>query len=319
VNLIISDVDETIADLYTDASPQMIDELEKLLREGKGLFLISGQSVRNIEQRIVCHIARELRHRILVGHCSGAEVWSFEKNIGDLQRSSFYSHYDTHLSDTQKEQWREIVAALLEEFKIETFPTMPVAEFKKIAGNNPLAVMLDDRGPQITVEVVNAYSLSPEQAAALEIQLPKFHAHYDLRIPIMNRAQELFAESGLPITARLAGVFAVDFAVRGITKATAVRYVIENDTILSTLGLSKESLADPRRTEVWGDRFSTVRGGTDRHISEALPKAVRSICFRDEEPTEFLEGYNIVVWDGESRLHHGLLEFLQRRACPIKG
>jgi hypothetical protein len=48
-------------------------------------------------------------------------------------------------------------------------------------------------------------------------------------------------------------------------------------------------------------------------MSEALPKEVRSIDFREENPDEFLPGYNTVVWQGEKHLHHGLLEYLQTR------
>jgi hypothetical protein len=48
-------------------------------------------------------------------------------------------------------------------------------------------------------------------------------------------------------------------------------------------------------------------------MSMALPATVRSIDFRQEDPTEFPEGYNIVLWDGQKHLHHGLLEYLQSR------
>ena len=56
VKLLISDVDETIADLYLEAKPEMINELERLLSEGKVLFLVSGQSIGNIQWRITDHI-----------------------------------------------------------------------------------------------------------------------------------------------------------------------------------------------------------------------------------------------------------------------
>lgn len=82
---------------------------------------------------------------------------------------------------------------------------------------------------------------------------------------------------------------------------------------MSQLELTNTILVEPLYMEIWGDKFSTVRGGTDRHISEALPKSVRSITFREENPDEFLDGYNTVVWDGENHLHHGLLEFLKSR------
>lgn len=290
VQLIISDVDETIADLYLSASHEMIKALEKLLGEGKVLFLISGQSIQNIQKRIVNHIRKELRKQVIVGSCSGAEVWGFDKN-GDRHKRPFYSLYKT-FSDSQEKKWRKIIEKLTVEFGLEVLPTMPISEFKKKVGNNPLAIMLEDRGAQITFEVVN---------------------DSDLRIPILERAKSLLKKAKLPITPRLAGVFALDFAIKGVSKTTAVKYVIKNKSILSEIGLNKETLKNPKHIEVWGDKFSKVKGGTDRHISEALPKEVRSITFRDENPAEFLKDYNIVVWHGKKHLHNGLLEFLKSR------
>ncbi|MEK6960214.1 MAG: hypothetical protein AABX47_03510 [Nanoarchaeota archaeon] len=61
VRLIISDVDETVADLYVDASPDMCKELEKILIEGKVIFFISGQSVQSVKKRIVDHIPTRVK------------------------------------------------------------------------------------------------------------------------------------------------------------------------------------------------------------------------------------------------------------------
>lgn len=312
VRLIISDVDETIADLYVEAKPEILAELEKLLVDGKVLFLISGQGVKSIQWRIVDHIRKDLRRRIIVGHCSGAEVWGFDDE-GDLRDRPFYSLYETELSAEQKGAWREVIQGLVAEFKLKTLPTMPIVEFEKKSKGDPLTIMLEDRGPQITFELVNGYDLSPEEAKKLEVDVPKTHGHYDLRIPILGRAEKLLAERGLPITPRIAGVFAIDFAIKGVSKTTAVKNVIEHESILNSLGIHKSDIEKPENMEVWGDKFSVVRGGTDRHISEALPKEVRSITFREEKPEEFLEGYNTVVWSGKEYLHDGLLEFLKSR------
>lgn len=312
VKLIISDVDETIADLYIEAKPEMINELEKILSEAKVLFLISGQSVGNIQWRIIDHIRKDLRKRILVGHCSGAEVWGFDEN-GRLQKNPFYSHYENILSEPQKKKWREIIQYLIKEFQLKVYPSMPVPEFENKSNKDPLSIMLEDRGPQITFEIVNGYDLSPDQSNELEMKAPKLHGHLDLRIPILKRAETMLADNDIPITPRLAGVFAIDFAVKGVSKTTAVRYVVESDNILRLLGISKWDIVNPESIEVWGDKFSIIQGGTDRHICEALPKEVRSITFRQENPEEFLEGYNIVVWEGKKHLHEGLLEFLHSR------
>ncbi|MFA6981253.1 MAG: hypothetical protein WC209_18145 [Ignavibacteriaceae bacterium] len=312
VKLIISDVDETIADLYVKAETEMLRELEKLLAEGKVLFLISGQSVKSIEWRIVDHIKAELRKRMIIGHCSGAEVWGFDE-AGNLRKESYYSVYDNSMNESQKKKWREIIQQLVSEFKLDVFDTMPVLEFKKKSNENPLAIMLEDRGPQITFEVVNGHDLQPDKANQLELKIPKTHSSYDLRIPILERAEKLLSKENLPITPRLAGVFAIDFAIKGVSKTTAVKNILKNEKALSQLELTNTILVEPLYMEIWGDKFSTVRGGTDRHISEALPKSVRSITFREENPDEFLDGYNTVVWDGENHLHHGLLEFLKSR------
>lgn len=312
LKLIVSDVDETVADLYVKAEPEMIKEITTLLEEGKVIFFVTGQGLRSVQWRIIDQIPQHLRKKILVGHCSGSEVWGHDEQ-GNLLSRPYYSVYEQTLSELQKKEWRELIDKLISEFNLETYPTMPVSEFIEQSQGNPLAVMLEDRGPQITFEVVNGYQLTAEQTNDLNLDIPETDGTYDLRTPILKRANELLKEAGLPINARLAGVFAVDFAVGGASKTTAVVHVLNDESVLSFLDLSKEDVAKPEYMEVWGDKFSEVKGGTDRHMSEALPKKVRSIDFRHEDPQEFMKGYNTVLWDGEKHLHEGLLEYLQMR------
>lgn len=311
LKLVLSDVDETVADLYMEAGAEMCGELEKVLARGTVLFFITGQSIASMQWRITDHIRPELRRRILMGHCSGAEVWGFDE-FGTVNEKPFYSLYENSLTEEQKEVWREIVNQVVKEFKLEVYPAMPIAEFRARAGGNPLAVMVEDRGPQITFEVVNGYDLTSEQKKELEVNVPNTHGNLDLRVPMLERIDQLLQEHDLPVTPRLAGVFAIDLAIKGVSKTTAIRYILDNEEILAIFGLNKQDLA-PERMEVWGDKFSAIRGGTDRHMSEALPKEVRSISFREENPNEFLEGYNTVVWNGKKHLHEGLLEFLKTR------
>src|SRR3990170_7902513 len=312
VKLIVSDVDETVADLYVAAEPELHKELTSLLQEGRVLIFVTGQGLKSVQWRVIDHIPQPLRKNILVGHCSGAEVWGYNAD-GNLRDKPFYSVYETIMTEKQKTEWRKLVQQLVNEFRLKALPTMSVPKFLKQAGNDPLTIMFEDRGPQITFEIVNGYDLTPEQADGLETKIPKTHGHYDLRVPILERAEQLFDKAQLPISPRLGGIFAVDFAVKGVSKTTSVRHVLEDKAVLSSLGLTKRDIADPRILEVWGDKFSVLRGGTDRHMSEALPKRVRSIDFRDEDSSEFIEGFNIVVWNGQHHLHHGLLEYLQSR------
>ncbi len=310
VRLIISDVDDTIAPLYETASADLVLELNRILSENRVLFFISGQSVNGIEERVVDQIPYYVRKRVLVGHCSGAEVWGYNARGGRLD-GPYYSLYRECISESQQKEWRTITAQIVAEFSLRAHPVMPVQQFIERIGSHPQDIMVDDRGPQITFELVNGFDLLPEQIRRLDI--PNANGVRDLRIPIARRAEELFEMNGIPVTPRLAGVFAIDFALKGVSKATAVKYVLQQENLLSDLGLDREDLRNPAMVEVWGDKFSTLRGGTDRHILEPLSPQVRAITFRQEDPAELPAGRNIVIWDGIRHLQDGLLEYLRSR------
>jgi len=312
IRLVLADVDETIAEVYTPAEPEMIEQLSKFLGEGRKLFMVTGGSLKRVREGITDLISPDLRHDILVSHCSGAEVWGFEDN-GDLQTQSFYSIYEETFSDDMKSSWRDVVDQLIKEFGLRTHPAMPRIDFWDKIGREPLDIILDDRGPQITMEVVNGIDLSGDQLDSLSYPVPLTRGKYDLRIAIMERAKELLMENNIPISPRLGGNFALDFAVEGVSKTTSIQKVLSDDEVLSTIGLSKDDVQNPHEIEIWGDKFSIVNGGTDRHMSEAVSTEVRSIDFRQEDPSELPEGFNIVIWDGAHHLHHGLLEYLQSR------
>lgn len=315
LRLAISDVDETIAEVYTPADPAMITELSSFLSDGGKLFMVTGGSLKRVARGITDSIDPSLRHDILISHCSGAEVWGFTQD-GALRDKPFYSVYEDTFTNDMKTRWRQAVGQLVTEFGLRTHPAQPKIEFwTKIGRDDPRDIMLDDRGPQITLEVVNGHDLTDEQMQLLNLAaIPLTHdGRRDLRLPLMQRAGELLAEAHVPISPRLGGVFALDFAIEGSSKTTSIKYVLENPEALATLGLKAEDLTSPSHFEVWGDKYSIPHGGTDRHMSEALPATVRSIDFRQEDPSEFPEGYNIVLWDGQQHLHHGLLEYLQSR------
>src|SRR5581483_3819496 len=233
---------------------------------------------------------------------------------GELRSRPFYSAYEESFNSDMKACWRKAVHQLIKEFGLRTHDAQPKTEFWEKIGRDPRDIMLDDRGPQITMEVVNGHDLSSEQLILFKQQVPLSHdGRRDLRLSLMQRAGELFAQMNLPISPRLGGVFALDFAIEGSSKTTSIKFVLENPDALATVGLRAGDLVAPEHLEVWGDKYSVLHGGTDRHMSEALPASVRSIDFREENQSEFPEGYNIVLWDGRQHLHYGLLEYLQSR------
>lgn len=312
VCLAISDVDETIADVYTPAEPGMITELSAFLYGGGKLFMVTGGSLGRVQRDITSRIEPKLRHSVLVSHCSGAEVWGFTKS-GELRATPFYSIYEETFTPAMKRLWRTVIAQLVQEFALRPHPAQPKVTFWEQIGHDPHDIMLDDRGPQITMEVVNGTDLSKPQLALIPQDVPLTQGKYDLRIAIMERASQLFTEAQLPITPRLGGNFALDFAVAGVSKTTSIKSVLSSPAVLATVGLKIEDVQKPAHIEIWGDKYSVLRGGTDRHMSEALPPEVRSIDFRQEDPAEFPKGYHIVLWDGRLSLHHGLLEYLRSR------
>ncbi len=312
IKLAVSDVDETIAEVYTPAEDEMIGELSSYLSEGRKLFMVTGGSLSRVKAGITDLISPELRRDILISHCSGAEVWGFTDS-GEVRAQPFYSVYEETFTPEMKQSWRDCVAKLVKEFELRTYPARPKVKFWNEIGREPLDVMLDDRGPQITLEVVNGTDLTDDQLAALPYEVPLTHSKHDLRTPLQERAIELFNEAGVPITPRFGGNFALDFAIKGVSKTSSIRSVLDRPEVLGTIGLSIEDLQQPSDFEIWGDKFSVLHGGTDRHMCEALPPEVRAIDFREEDPSEFLEGYNIVVWQGKRHLHDGLLEYLQSR------
>jgi len=321
VKLIVADVDETVADVYKEASPEMIKELTLLLEEGLSIFFVTGASLKRVQARIIDKIPQNLRRRIIVGHCSGAELWGFTPE-GYLNEKPFYSTYEEVFTPDQKTKWREIVSQLISEFKLSPHEAGPVQEFKEKVGDKPLDIMMEDRGPQITFEMVNSHNLQKEEAERLAKELgiafsqTEGDSSYDLRVPVMDRAKQLFDEAKLPLNCQLGGIFALDFIVQGVSKTKAVHHVLEDGQILSTLGLSKQELQDPQNIEIWGDKFASpnkLKTGPDLQMSMSFSPDVRSIDFRDEKQEELPPNFNVQLWSGNQRLHNGLLEYLQSR------
>jgi hydroxymethylpyrimidine pyrophosphatase-like HAD family hydrolase len=312
VRLILADVDQTLADDYTAAEPAMIEELTALLRQGCSLFLITGGPLDRLRNRLIDRLPAALRQRVLASHCSGAEVWGFAPT-GQQRVEPFYSLYDKLVTDRHKKQWREVVAQLIKEFKLTTHTPQTVEEFRANYGDDPFAVIYEDRGPQITLEVINGYDMTDAQRQQVRLKLPHLQEVIDFREPIVARAQELLTAAGLPITPRFGGVFAVDLALKGVSKAQSITEVLARPDILQTIGIEPTDMTDPQHLEIWGDRFDQDLG-TDWLMCQAVDPRVRAIDFRGEEPARFPKGYNIVLWPGQQQLHAGTLEYLQSRS-----
>ena len=208
----------------------------------------------------------------------------------------------------QKRAWRTVIQQLITEFRLTPFPPTPIADFRLQHGEEPWHVLLDDRGPQITLEFPNAYALSDAACEQMHRRLGSSFEGQDLRIPVLHRALRLLQAHAVPVTPRIAGMFALDLAIAGVDKARAVEEAL-TPNVLRGLGLGPDMLST-REIEVWGDRFSEL-SGTDWLMCKPIDRRVRAVSFRNENPAEFPKGYNIQLWDGAHRLHTGLLEYLE--------
>jgi hypothetical protein len=308
LRLVLSDVDETVADLYRPAEPRMLTALSRLLEQGIALVLITGQSIENVDERVVMRLPAPLRRQIAVGACSGAELWGYSPR-GDRNERPYYTA-DGGLTHAQTTAWRAVIQQLIQEFQLLPAAPAPVAKFRKLFGEVPWRVMLDDRGPQITFEFPNAWQLSAAARQRICDRLGFAFEGNDLRVPVAHRARQLLEAHAIPVTARMAGMFALDFAIAGIDKSRAVEEALA-PAVLGRLGLGT-TIPCPKEIEIWGDRFSG-RAGTDWLMCKPIDRSVRAISFRDEDLADFPEGFNIALWNGAHRLQEGLLEFLEGR------
>ncbi len=315
LRIIVSDVDDTLADVYEPASEKIICGINAMLAKGKKFFFISGQGEKNICARIVRYLNPIYRNQILMGTCSGAEVWGFSE--GKLAQAPFYSLYEEKFTEEMKREWREILRGIIDDFGFQTLETMPRDQFALVSKGDPKIIMYEDRRAQITFEVVNGCNLNDEEYRYFKEKVPYLSDNRDLRVSIIQHANALFEQKKIPITARAAGTFAVDFAVKGVTKTTAIEAIMYHKKAGSYWENipSKEEM--PVALEIWGDKFSVCNGGTDTHMCEAFPKDVMAIDFRAEPKEELPKEFNVVLWDGERHLCEGTEEYMQRsRVIP---
>jgi hypothetical protein len=293
VRLVVTDVDETFAPLHAPATAEMLAHLSSFLREGGKILFVTGNRLERVVSGVTDLIDPELRKGVLIASLFGVELWGFTL-AGDLHREPFVSYHEELLGGGVGVRLPEVADRLVEEFALRVHPPQPVARFQAEVGLDPHDVVLDDRGIQITFEFLN------ERPAGTLV--PAVH----------ERAEALLAADDLPVVTT-SGDFEVEMTVHGVSKATAIRDLLSRPEILANVGLTKADLELPERVEIWGDSFNPATGGFDLAMSEALPHAVRSICFRDEEPAVLPSDRNVVLWNGERRLSDGALEYFSAR------
>lgn len=294
VQYIISDVDDTIAPVYSNISSRMVLKLEALLKENIKLVLISGQSVSNIVARVTSFIKPYLRKNIYICHCNGAEIYEFSEQ-GILIEKPLFSILESVNIDMRK-LWI-IMREIQKHFGLEYVFTSKLGEFKVYAGDSLKYVMVENRKVQISMDFVNGTSSMND-------------LNTDIRIRIAKFAKELLNIHKLAIEPKLAGVCAIDFSMKGVDKGLAVRRLFTASDNKDERLDGQILLNSSQEIEIWGDSFSKVNGDSDFPMCSALPKDVRTICFR--QCNDYRRDYNIQIWDGKM-LSEGLFEYLNSR------
>lgn len=310
IKLIISDVDETVADVYMDIDPALSSQLESLLGRGVKIIFSSGSGFLRIENGVIFKLRPDLRKNILVSHCSSSEIWGYDGS-GNRIPKPFYSSVEGVLTDVQKKVWRDIMQEMIVGFGLRTYLPMPIDQFRKVSSHDPLSIIYDDRGVQITLEVVNGYDLDASAAKKLNVKLQD--GKYDMRNELIAWAKDKFESAHIPIQIHKGGVFAINFLITSSDKGGCIRIIKDDRMLLDYLGIQKNIFEDSSAVEVWGDKFSQNSGKNDWCISTALDSKVRSISFRKSDEVEYFpKGFNIQKWDGKKDLFAGVLEYLKQ-------
>ncbi len=321
VRLVISDVDETQADLFVPVTGGMARQLDRHFGN-RVLISVSGAGKESVRSRVFDRLSAATRGNSGFIHCSGAEGFGFSRT-GSFQRRPIFSIVGDMLPGQKPGEWRRVMDLVIKIFGLKITDAGTKQEFLRISNNDPTAIMYSDRGPQITMEVINGHRIEQRTAVAINLKLmsvglPVMERNsdgtYDLRQPIARYANSMLAHMLINITGRNAGEFALDFAIKGVTKTEGLRRMFATDYISNLLGTDTLSADE---VEVWGDKFDLKRGGTDAHMLAALPDDVRAIDFRkNEDRSGFPANKNINVWNGNASLHLGLEEYLSLSKTP---
>ena len=301
MKLVISDIDDTLAEPFKPASPSLMALLIFMLEEGLCLFLLTGQGFNNAFERIVKQIPKNLTHRVFLGYCNGAQVCRFE---GHQALEVFNAVEDLGLDINV-----DFVSRALEEvsktYQLTYVRTRSLNTFIDVALESGIgtSVMLDDRGIQISLDFICALA---SRESGVFTAIDDVDA---IRQGVVGDLNHYFSHNCPYYEAKYGGVSAIDIGLKGVNKGLPLRRLLKkaNQFSVSANVIEYSSFED---IEIWGDSFSIDPWGADRSICVHLPY-VRALSFRDLVADDLQGLPRLQRWSGASRLSEGLLEYLQ--------
>jgi hydroxymethylpyrimidine pyrophosphatase-like HAD family hydrolase len=294
VRIVISDVDDTIAPVFQPASAQMIAAIESLLHKGCLFLFVSGQGLSNILQRVVMHISPSLRKQTIIAPCNGAEAYCFDPS-GGLVARPLYSVKADHGARIDTGAVMPHLHQVLANFDMASFSVCDVGLFRLMSGNDPMAVMVDVRNVQISLDFVN-WMFEPPRA--------------DIRSALIRRLNQEFIRNRSAFRARSVGAAAIDILPMGVSKGLPIRRLISWGESFRNDLPRRLVVQLPEEIEVWGDQFSETHNGPDLAMSRALPRETRTISFREIPGRHLPMDRDVTVWPGDSTLDAGVLEYI---------
>ena len=74
LQVVVADLDETLAGLYLPATDELVAALSELLRRGLVIVVATGQGIVSVWERLASLVSPVARRRLLAGCCTGAGV-----------------------------------------------------------------------------------------------------------------------------------------------------------------------------------------------------------------------------------------------------
>lgn len=263
LTLLISDVDDTLAPPFRPIQRPLARAMARMIMDGTLLFLVSGQSIANIERRVVHAFPPALRRQILVGHCHGAEVFGYGPE-GRRITSPLFSVRESAAVAGLFRDVPSVVAGVLRDHGIRVCAVMP-GEVPHLAARNGHGAIFDNRGVQVAVDF--PWLGCPRAQAA------------DPRPALVACLNDRLAEAGMPAQARLAGPLGIDVVADGVDKSLALSRLLSTGDSYHLATPYGDAVGDCGGIEVWGDQFSPPAFAADLRMLSALPPGVRAVNF----------------------------------------
>ncbi len=303
IELIISDVDDTICEQFYDCSAAMIAKISELLNSGIYFILVSGQEKNNIFNRLIKYIPKNLRKQILLAHCNGSEMFAFN-TYGDMGENPVYTlikEKNFHI------ELGSFVDEIIRKFNLVKIEAKDNVRFNSKVNNDYQSVMYGNRKVQQSIDFLNGTDVNTFLLP--DDYIFKYNGN-DIRLYIKEYADYKSKKSNMNVCTLIGGTTGIDFCQKNVNKGEILKAIVEDSNNTSTFCqiISKQS---EKNIEIWGDSFSKLNNGSDRYMSAAINRNIRSISFSDLD--ELDDEFNIVKWCGINMKAKGLLDYINTR------